>query len=247
VLLALWLAAPAAIAPAGAQAPVVDAVRIQGLANVPEEQVRPALKLKPGEQFNTAQMEEDRKALLRLGIFRSVSAAQRTNNARTEVTYRVTEWPRVAHIRILGNTLVDRKTILDALATRVGQVFSAARLRDDISAIEQVYRERDYAAHVSEGLLDEVVKSGILRFEILELQVGEVLIEGKDPELWASCRRVLQEIPPAYYRPEAVARDRQRLLKVRGVRTAVPRVESSAPSKVRIRWMINVPETGDGK
>jgi hypothetical protein len=52
---------------------------------------------------------------------------------------------------------------------------------------------------------------------------------------------VLVEVPPAFYRPEAVARDQQRLLKIRGIESATPKVETVSPGKVRILWLLNQP------
>lgn len=211
--------------------------------HVRPEAVLDVVRLKTGAEFGEEQMEVDRKAVLRLGYFRTVTSSQRTVNGKTTVVFRMVEWPQVSHVRVLGNSVVARRTILDSISTQVGQVFNAAQLVDDIHAIEQLYRERGYVAHVSERILDEATRTGILRFEVLEVRVGEVAFEGGDEALRQRCRKAVREIPPALYRPEAVTVDQARLLRIKGVRFALPKVETLDAEKVRIRWQINPPES----
>lgn len=227
-------------------ASVVDSVVCEGLLRVKEDSVRQVLSLKPGAEFTTQQMESDRKAVLGLGYFRTVTSTQRTVNGKTTVTLRLVEWPQVAHLRVLGNTVIDRKAILEILSLQVGQVLNASQLVDDIHAVEQLYRERGYVAHVSERILDEATRTGILRFEILEVKIGEILFEGGDEALRMKARRTIREVPPKLYRPEAVTFDQLRLLKVKGITLAQARVETLDPARVRIRWMLN-PMSGKGE
>jgi outer membrane protein assembly factor BamA len=236
----LLIAAPLCGAVEQAQDPsVVDSVVCEGLVRVKEDAVRQVLSLKAGSDFSPQQMEADRKAVLGLGYFRTVTSTQRTVNGKTTVTLRLVEWPQVAHLRILGNTVIDRKALLDSLSLQVGQVFNASQLVDDIHAVEQLYRERGYVAHVSERILDEATRTGILRFEILEVKIGEITFDGGDEALRAKARRAVREVPPNLYRPEAVTVDQLRLLKIKGVNLAQARVETLDPARVRIRWMLN--------
>lgn len=51
---------------------VFGPIRIEGLAGLPEGQVRAALGVVPGERYSTAKLESGRRALLELGVFSSV-------------------------------------------------------------------------------------------------------------------------------------------------------------------------------
>lgn len=240
-------AAAQALTPAQAQpaASTVAAVEFTGRINVPEELVRGAVSLKAGDPFGAERLEMDRKGLLALGYFRSVAATQRTEDGRTRVTFRLAEWPRVTHIRVLGNTVVELAALLRVIRTEVGQVLNAPRLQADVRAIEQVYQARGYVAHVSEKLLDEALRSGILRFEVLEVAIEDVQVEGASPRLREKAKSVLAEVPPSLYRPSEVTEDQERLLKIAGIRAAVPRVEPISPSRVRVRWLLNGPSRPD--
>lgn len=220
---------------------VVGALQFTGQVNVPENTLQNSVRLKPGEAFSAARLELDRRALLGMGFFRSVTAAHQTTEGQTRVSFRLVEWPKVAHIRVLGDTVVDRRTIQNVISTQLGQVLNVPQLQDDIRAIERLYRERGYVARISEKILEGAVSSGILRFEILELQIADVQVEGGSPVLREKARALLAEVPPALYRPERVTLDQRRLMRLPGVRGAVSRVDIVAPGKVRVRWLLNPP------
>ena len=225
-------------------ASVVAAVEFSGRVNVQEAALRRALVLAPGKPFTLELMEADRKALLTLGYLRTVAAAQRTENGRTTVTFRLVELPRVLHVSVSGNTVVDRRSILDVISTQRGQVLCVPQLQDDVHAIEQLYRERGYVTRLDDKLLEEATRTGILKFALLEVRIEEVEIEGGTPELRRRARERLTELPPRLYQPDAVSLDQRRLLQIRGIDNAVPRVEATSPGKVRIRWTLNPPSPG---
>jgi hemolysin activation/secretion protein len=221
--------------------PVVAAVTFVGRVNVQEAPLLRALSLTPGKPFSTEKMETDRKALLELGYFRTVAAAHRTEGGRTAVTFRLVELPRVLHIGVTGNTVVDRRSILEVISTQRGQVLCAPQLQDDVRALEQLYRERGYVTRLDDKLLEEATRTGILKFALLEVRIGAVEVEGGTPELRRRAQVALTELPPQLYQPDAVSLDQRRLLRVRGIRNAVPRVQATEPGKVRIYWSINPP------
>jgi outer membrane protein assembly factor BamA len=197
--------------------------------------------LKPGAAFSTRQLEADRKALLALGWFRSVTATPETEGSKTTVTFRLVEWPRVTHIRVLGNTVLDRAPIVEAISTRVGQILRPATLREDIAAIERLYRERGFVGQVADTLLGEAAESGILRFEVLEVAIADVRVEGGTAALRKQAKAELREAPPKLYRPEALVNDQRSLLKLRGVKDATAKVETISPGRIRIIWRLNQP------
>lgn len=238
ILFVLVLSGARAFAQGGS---VVGGVEFAGRVNVQESACLDAIALKPGAQFTREKLEADRRALLATGFFRSVTASQKTSGADTRVTFRLVEWPVVRHIRVLGNTVVEARAIREVISTQLGQVLCAPLLQDDVRAIERLYRERGYVARISEKLLDDAAQNGILKFEILELRIAEVQLKGGTPALRKRAESALLERAPNLYRPEAVTLDQRRLLRVRGIKHAIPTVSIVAPGQVKIVWRINPP------
>jgi outer membrane protein assembly factor BamA len=223
-------------APSGS---TVAGIIFDGRMNVPESTLTGVMRLHAGGEFTPALLEADRKAILGLGFFRSVAASQQTTDGKTTVTFRLAELPRVVHIHFSGNSVVELKALQETITTRLGQVLCAPQLQDDVRAIERLYRERGYVGRVSEKLVDEATRSGVLHFQILEIRIGEVVVEGGTDREQERARAALAELPPDLYRPEAVTEDQQRLRHLRGIREATPKVETIEPGKVRIRWVLN--------
>jgi len=238
LLFSALLAAPAAFAQ---NTPVVGSIDFPGRTNVKETACLEAISLKPGELFTQQKLDADRKALLATGFFRSVNASQRSNGAETWVTFRLVEWPVVRFIGVHGNTVVENRTIREVISTQLGQVLCAPQLQDDVRAIERLYRERGYVARISEKLLDDAAQNGILKFDILELRIAEVRLEGGTEALRKRAWPALHEIAPNLYRPEEVTLDQRRLLRVRGVVHAIPTVSIVAAGQVKIVWQLNPP------
>lgn len=237
VALATFLSA-AAVHAVRTQPLTIASIGYEGLRHVPEEVVRGAQRLRPGQSFDAARLEDSRRALAALGYFRSVAASRRVEEDQAHLTYRFAELPRVAHLRVLGNSVVDQESIRGVITTRLGQVLCGPQLQNDIRSIERLYRDRGYVVRISEKLLDEAARSGILRFELLEVRIAEVTLEGLEDSLRRRAREGLHELPPALYRPEAVAIDQLRLLRVPGIRGALPVAETTVPGRVRIRWIL---------
>lgn len=221
--------------------PPVAGITVSGQMNVEEARIRSVIQSKVGQPFSEPRMEADRKAILGLGFFRSVTATRQPAGNRVTLTFQVNEWPKVTHIRVSGNSAVEKAELHAMLKTQRGQLLSTRTLAEDIRAIEELYRKRGYVAHVSESILDEAIRTGILRFEIVELAIHRVTVEGGGGAQRRAAEELLEEIPTKLYRPTDVAQDQQRLLKIKGVRSADARVEQLEPGKVHIRWVLNGP------
>jgi outer membrane protein insertion porin family len=238
---ALALALPARAAP------LVQTIQFSGRMNVKEAACLEKLSLKPGEAFSAEKLEADRKTLLAMGFFRSVGASQATTGNDVQVTFKIVEWPQVTHIRVLGNTVVETTPIREVISTQIGQVLCGPQLQDDIRAVERLYRERGYVARISPRILDEATQSGILRFEILELKIVDLRVEGGTDKLQQRAREAIRQEPPQLYQPEEVTLDQRRLLRIRGIKHAIPKVSIVSPGEVRIVWQLNPPaDTPEG-
>ncbi len=89
-------------------------VKLQGLADLPEDQVRRALDLKPGAAYSQSDLDEGKRALLDLGVFSSVEvepqvdAATPGPNGKPRIPILVKlEKAKLRSVRVGGGLLVD--------------------------------------------------------------------------------------------------------------------------------------------
>jgi len=118
---------------------VVSSVRIEGNQSVPEDTLRPRLRMQPGNPFFGADMTADRDALelayANLGYQAvTVSAIPKfsLDNTQVEVVFTVSEGPRlfVDHVLIVGNVRTSVKTIMRALQINPGDPLGLSALND---------------------------------------------------------------------------------------------------------------------
>jgi len=89
--LALVLGAPAR----AAAAPTVARVLVEGNRRVEDEAVKSAISTKAGEPLESRKINDDIKALMRLGFFADVVVEERGDPEKPSIVFRVSERPAV--------------------------------------------------------------------------------------------------------------------------------------------------------
>jgi len=89
-------------------------VKLEGLADLPEDRVRRALNLEPGMQYSQSELDESKRALLDLGVFSSVEIEPQVSAAtlgpggkpRVPILVKV-EKAKLRSVRLGGGVMVD--------------------------------------------------------------------------------------------------------------------------------------------
>jgi outer membrane protein insertion porin family/translocation and assembly module TamA len=138
-------------------------VAIHGLGSLPEEPVRRALDLRPGERYSARSLESAQQALLDLGVFSSVSIqGRRTDPPPPDRTVPIDVYVTTTKLR----------------SVRLGVGVELDVVKTDI--------------HASAGWTDQNFLGGLRRFETT-LQPGVVLYPTRLPELSAPERVLPEE------------------------------------------------------
>jgi outer membrane protein insertion porin family len=113
---------------------VVTEVALEGVQEVPEEAVRAAIRMQPGDAFYQPRMTTDRTAIATAYLNRGHRSVRVESDARfsddrtgATLTYRVSEGPRsiVDHVIIVGNERTSAATIEQELQFRPGDPVAA--------------------------------------------------------------------------------------------------------------------------
>lgn len=140
-------------------------VRIEGLADLPEDRIRRALSLEPGMPYSQSELDEARRALLDLGVFSSVEIEPQSDKA--------TRGPD-GKLRVPLLVRVEKAKLR---SVRVGVGAQVDALKSDV--------------HVTGGWEDQSFLGGLRKLE-LELMPGVVLYPTRFPSFQAP-QRLLPE------------------------------------------------------
>jgi outer membrane protein insertion porin family len=184
-LLALGLGLAAATPPAAAQEPpltgsrrvsaapglegrVVEEVRILGNNQVSSAVIRNAVRTQVGDRLDPATVEEDYQRIYNLRKFSDVQARVEPTATGVNVVFVVTEQRQVRDIRFQGNRNIGTPALVGAVELRVGEAIDPFRVSLGRSAIEDLYRSRNYPFARVTVDQDALRERGEVVFQIVE-------------------------------------------------------------------------------
>jgi outer membrane protein insertion porin family len=129
----------------------------------------PVLKSSVGEPFSAEKVNEDVKALYRVGIFQDVRVESTRTAGGVSLVFHVAEKPLVESIRISGNKEIANDKIRDAIGFKAGSVFSGGELAKSQKKVKKLYTDEGYYLAEVNATTSKVGKSGVrVSFDIKE-------------------------------------------------------------------------------
>ncbi|HEY6367691.1 MAG TPA: outer membrane protein assembly factor BamA [Candidatus Binatia bacterium] len=158
---------------------VLKEVKIAGNLRVEEDGIRLHIKNRPGQLFDQAVVEQDVKAIYRMGFFEDVQAEISPDGV---LTYTVKEKPYVREIKIEGNAQLARDKIETALGVTPRTILDRGRVAEGVDKVRKLYNEQGYVnAKVDYALSVESSNQAVLVVDIVEgnrLLIKKVSFEG---------------------------------------------------------------------
>jgi outer membrane protein insertion porin family len=169
LLLSAWLAlAGTALAQTG---PIVTEVRVDGNQRIESETIFSYLRVKPGDRFDRALMDQSLKDLFDTGLFADVTLVQEG----ATVIVRVVENPIINRIAFEGNDKLDDDTLSGEIQLRPRIVYTRTKVQTDVKRILEIYRAGGrFAATVEPKVIALSENRVDLVFEIDEGEVTAV-------------------------------------------------------------------------
>ncbi len=106
-----------------------------------EDGIRLHVKNRPGDSFDSALVEQDVKAIYRMGFFDDVTADLSPEGV---LTYTVKEKPYVKEVKIQGNSQVARDKIETALGVTARTVLDRSKVSEGVDKVRKLYGEQGY-------------------------------------------------------------------------------------------------------
>ena len=138
----VWLpAVQAQLAP-----PKVAKVEIKhvGPASVSDELVRANIRVKAGDIYLPAAVDEDVRNLYSTGLFYNVRVSLTNTAPGLMLTYIVQGNPRLTEIRFVGNKRFNNAKLQKTISSKVGEPFNERKLFTDAQEIQKLYQKKGY-------------------------------------------------------------------------------------------------------
>jgi outer membrane protein insertion porin family len=143
LLVALTFAAPRLSAQ---PPPTISRIRIVGNQRVEEDAIRIHITAQPGQPLNEATVDQDVKAIYRMGFFESVNATVDQQAGQAILTYHVKERPLITDVRTEGMNEIKPTAdeVVGAIKLHPGVVEDPQLVQASIQALRQVYQSKGY-------------------------------------------------------------------------------------------------------
>jgi outer membrane protein insertion porin family len=156
----------------GAQAESkVASVKVKGNRRIEAAAILQVVRTKAGDLLDSAQVDNDLRAIFKLGHFRDVKAETEQVTGGVALSFLVQEKPVVREIKIEGAKEITTEKVRDALEVKPNTVFSSKDLQKSIKKVKKLYADEGY-------YLAEVEASTSVRSDT-ELNLLVKITEGK--------------------------------------------------------------------
>lgn len=156
-------------------------VRILGNLRVEEDGIRLNLQAQQGQPFDAVIVDEDIKAIYRMGFFDDVQAEFSPEGV---LTYTVEERPYVKDVEILGNANVDTDKIEAALGVKPRTILDRGRLEEGVERVRRLYDEGGYVnAEIDYAVSSAENNQAVVTLDVIEgklLLIKKIAFEGNE-------------------------------------------------------------------
>ncbi|MEJ0062993.1 MAG: outer membrane protein assembly factor BamA [Alphaproteobacteria bacterium] len=155
----------APVAPPAPEAPVVEAIKVEGAQRLESETVVSYLALQKGQQATAAKINESVKALFATGLFQDVVLGMNG----TALIVRVRENPVVNKVVFEGNAELKTEDLEKEVQLKPRLVYTLPRVQRDVQRLLDLYRRSGrFAATVEPKLVQREQNRVDVIFEIVE-------------------------------------------------------------------------------
>ena len=170
----VWICCQWLVCSSWAQAPNPKVAGIEikhiGPVSVSDALIRANIRIKAGDIFFPAAMDEDIRNLYATGFFYSVRVSREDSDKGIVLTYIVQANPRLQEVRFHGNQRISEKKLRKTITVKAGEPFNERKLFTDTQEIQKLYQKKGYPRTEVKYTysIDENTARAIATFEIKE-------------------------------------------------------------------------------
>jgi outer membrane protein insertion porin family len=129
----------------------VTAVKIKGNRRIETAAIMQAVRVKAGDLLERDKVDEDVRAIYRLGHFRDVQAQLEKAEGGVVLEYVMQEKPVVREIQIEGAKEISKEKVREAVEIKPNSIYSVKDLQKSIKKVKKLYADDGYYLAEVEG------------------------------------------------------------------------------------------------
>jgi len=222
----------------------ITAIVVEGNENISKDLIISQITSNLGDVFSKESIEKDVKAIYELGYFKDVRVKLESFREGYKVVFVVVENLPLKEINISGNTVVSKEEMREVMILQEGQIFSQKILKNDLTRISQLYKDRGYLlVNIKEINFDE---QGKLWITISEGYLEKILIEGNNKTKEKVITREINIKPGDLFDFEKVKKSLQKIYNLGYFEDVTMKLEPGSEEDVVV-LVIKVIEKNTGK
>lgn len=141
-----------------------------GPQTVSDELIRSHIRVKVGDPYQKAAVDDDIRSLYGTGLFYVIRVAEDIAKGNVTLTYIVQGNPRIMELKFEGNKKFTDAKLRKKVSSKVGEPFNERKLFTDVQEIEKMYQKKGYPRTKVEYqfTIDEVAGRATTTFKITE-------------------------------------------------------------------------------
>ena len=163
---------------------VIAGVEVEGNRRVEADAIRAALSSKVGQPLDPKKVQQDVRAVMKLGYFSDVAVEEKGPPGKPILVVKVVEKPSVQDVRIQGNEDISTDDLKDLVEVKRYAIFDVAAARKTVKKILEKYVEKGfYLADVTWKVEDRPDNQVVVTFIVNErakVQVRRINFLGND-------------------------------------------------------------------
>ncbi len=135
-----------------------------------DELIRANLRVKVGDLYLRAAVDDDVRSLYATGFFYNIQVVADNTPDGVVITYKVQGKPRLTEIKFQGNTKFKSAKLLKKISSKVDEPLDERKLFTDTQDLQKLYQKKGYQRTQVKYVLniDETAGRGTVTFEIAE-------------------------------------------------------------------------------
>ena len=141
-----------------------------GPAAASDEMIRANIRVKPGDPYRRALVDDDVRSLYATGFFYNIRVSDEMTSLGVVLTYIVQGKPRLMDIKFQGNSRIKESKLRAKLSSKKGEPLDERKLFTDTQELQKLYQSKGYPHTQVKYVLniDESVGYGTATFEVTE-------------------------------------------------------------------------------